>query len=234
MFLEQYFNQNEQGISFTREQASDFAKDIANDFNPIHDAEAKRFCVPGDLLFSLILSKFGLSESTNIRFSGMVSDTSLLQFNRDDTGEIKVVGASEKIYVEGSMAGSATNDAEKINQVIKAYVAFSGDSFPGVLVPLWKKHDLMINTERPLVMYDSMELNINDFDFKQIELVHSGSDLEVDGKRGKAKLSFDIKSADKLIGHGKKIMTMSSLRQYKQDKIDALVTYHIGLKSKRT
>jgi hypothetical protein len=233
MFLEPYFNQNEQGVSFTREQASDFAKDIANDFNPIHDADAKRFCVPGDLLFSLILTKFGLSESTNIRFSGMVSDTSVLQFNKDDLGDIQVIGASEKVYVEGSMSGTPCEDIDKITQVIKAYVAFSGDSFPGVLVPLWKKHDLMINTERPLVMYDSMELNINDFDFDQIELVHSGSELDVDGKRGKAKLSFDIKSADKLIGHGKKIMTMSSLRQYEQDKIDALVEYHIGLKSKR-
>jgi hypothetical protein len=233
MFLEPYFNQTEQGISFTRNQASDFAKDIANDFNPIHDSDAKRFCVPGDLLFSLILTKFGLSQSTNIRFSGMVSDTSVLQLNRDQNGQIEVVGASEKVYVEGTTSGSLTNDIEKINQVIKAYVAFSGDSFPGVLVPLWKKNDLMINTERPLVMYDSMELNIDDFNFEQIELVHSGSELDVDGKRGKAKLSFDIKSADKLIGHGKKIMTMSSLRQYEQDKIDALVAYHIGLKSKR-
>ena len=55
MFLENYCRITDDKISFTRQQASDFAKQIADDFNPLHDIQAKRFCVPGDLLFSLIL-----------------------------------------------------------------------------------------------------------------------------------------------------------------------------------
>ena len=52
MLLEKYVQGNGEYFSFTRKQASDFAKQVASDFNPIHDEDAKRFCVPGDLLFS--------------------------------------------------------------------------------------------------------------------------------------------------------------------------------------
>ena len=48
-------------ISFSEQQASDFAKGVAGDFNPIHDPGAKRFCVPGDLLFAVLLHRFGIA-----------------------------------------------------------------------------------------------------------------------------------------------------------------------------
>jgi len=61
MFLQKYYSGDDEKIHFSRQQASRFAKEVAGDFNPIHDQEAKRFCVPGDLLFALVLSKYGLS-----------------------------------------------------------------------------------------------------------------------------------------------------------------------------
>ena len=54
MFLAPYFSEQNQAISVSAQQASDFAKKIAQDFNPIHNVGAKRFCVPGDLLFALV------------------------------------------------------------------------------------------------------------------------------------------------------------------------------------
>ncbi len=54
MFLDTYYSDKNGEFSFTREQASNFAKRIAGDFNPIHDEDNKRFCVPGDLLFSVL------------------------------------------------------------------------------------------------------------------------------------------------------------------------------------
>lgn len=54
MFLSPYFLKQNQSISVSAQQASDFAKKIAQDFNPIHDVGAKRFCVPGYLLFALV------------------------------------------------------------------------------------------------------------------------------------------------------------------------------------
>ena len=80
MFLDNYCNQENDKISFTRIQASDFAKKIADDFNPLHDTDAKRFCVPGDLLFSLVLANSGLSQEMTFIFSGMVSNDIKLTF----------------------------------------------------------------------------------------------------------------------------------------------------------
>ena len=74
MFIEQYFSEPQGRVCFTREQASDFAKRVADDFNPLHDVDAKRFCVPGDLLFAVILSKYGISRHMQFVFSGMVVD----------------------------------------------------------------------------------------------------------------------------------------------------------------
>ena len=68
MFIEQFYNKNNNGISVSGEQASDFAKIISNDFNPIHDADSKRFCVPGDLLFALVVKHYGLRENMDFRF----------------------------------------------------------------------------------------------------------------------------------------------------------------------
>ena len=63
MFLKEFYDTQENSIRIGANQASTFAKEIAHDFNPLHDADAKRFCVPGDLLFSLVLEKYGLSEN---------------------------------------------------------------------------------------------------------------------------------------------------------------------------
>ena len=51
MLVEKYYSEVGQEVRVSRQQASDFAKNIADDFNPIHDVQTKRFCVPGDLLF---------------------------------------------------------------------------------------------------------------------------------------------------------------------------------------
>ena len=75
MFLNQYNTTQAEGcFSFTREQASHFAKQVANDFNPIHDVDSKRFCVPGDLLFAKILMSEGVHSHLRVQFNGMVSE----------------------------------------------------------------------------------------------------------------------------------------------------------------
>ena len=40
MNLEKFYSLEGSRLSFTRQQASDFAKLVAGDFNPIHDVEA--------------------------------------------------------------------------------------------------------------------------------------------------------------------------------------------------
>ena len=90
MFLQPFYNidQNVEqptaasSLTISAEQGSRFAKTISNDFNPIHDADSKRFCVPGDLLFALVLQRYGLSQNMSFQFSGMVSAETALEFPR--------------------------------------------------------------------------------------------------------------------------------------------------------
>ena len=59
-FLSDFFLLDSAGCyEVSAEQGSRFAKEVAGDFNPIHDHDSKRFCVPGDLLFAIALSDFG-------------------------------------------------------------------------------------------------------------------------------------------------------------------------------
>ena len=48
MFLKDFYSINEGSVSIVAEQASMFAKEVAHDFKPLHDVDAKRFCVAGD------------------------------------------------------------------------------------------------------------------------------------------------------------------------------------------
>ena len=58
-----FYAQRGEYVVISAEQASRFAKGVAGDYNPIHNPDARRFCVPGDLLFTLVLVKFGLQFS---------------------------------------------------------------------------------------------------------------------------------------------------------------------------
>ena len=76
MLLKDFYTLEGDLIRFSREQASRFAKEVAGDFNPIHDVDAKRFCVPGDLLFSVMHDRHGLSQHMKAAFVGMITEAS--------------------------------------------------------------------------------------------------------------------------------------------------------------
>ena len=68
-----FYAQRGEYVVISAEQASHFAKGVAGDYNPIHNPDARRFCVPGDLLFALVLAKFGLSRHMTFRFTSSSS-----------------------------------------------------------------------------------------------------------------------------------------------------------------
>lgn len=226
MQLTNYFNLDGGAINFTREQASDFAKGVADDFNPIHDVDAKRFCVPGDLLFAVTLYQQGLSEKMHVTFADMVGDGIDLSFKSGEEEDLNVVDDSAKVYLKLSHSGSTQNNSDAISQLIEEYVAFSGKTFPHVLVPLWKEQNVMVNPARPLVIYESMSLDMTDLNFNSIALEFTGSSLEVNGKRGNVSLQFEFKDGDKVIGTGEKRMILSGLKPYDQTAIDGLIDFY--------
>jgi len=96
MFLQSFYTESDNQFSVSGEQGSQFAKQICNDYNPIHDPDSKRFCVPGDLLFALSLNNYGLSEKMNFDFSGLVPADKLLVFPISDSSELVIKDEREK------------------------------------------------------------------------------------------------------------------------------------------
>ncbi|GAA6203913.1 DUF3581 family protein [Thalassotalea sp. SU-HH00458] len=232
MFLESYCNNAAGKINFTRQQASDFAKKIADDFNPLHDVDAKRFCVPGDLLFSLTLEKSGLSQEMKFTFSGMVNDGVELIFPDHIESHAAIIDENDKEYLTIDVSGENTKEVTTISALTKAYVEFSGHTFPHILVALMAEKQVMINPTRPMVMYESMSIHLDTLNFHEVNLELATSTLSIEGKRGVADLIFNLMSNGKKIGHGKKHMLLSGLRPYEQSVIDAIVQEYNDKKAK--
>lgn len=223
MLVEKYYQENDQQIQISRQQASDFAKNIADDFNPIHDIAAKRFCVPGDLLFAIMLAKYGLSSKMSFIFSGMVTDDVSLILPDVDDGHISVANGTGKEYLCFDHSGEVSACRALINCFTSSYVEFSGHNFPHILLPLMAKHRVMINPIRPFVMYQGMSFELDRLDLKAPKLELVSSELEIIKKRGNVTLEFCLKEAGEVVGRGHKTMVLSGLRPYEQDDIAQLV-----------
>ena len=223
MFLNNYYQQQDQTIQVSRQQASDFAKSIAGDFNPIHDVDAKRFCVPGDLLFALVLNKYGVSQHMHFTFSGMVGDGVELIFPEMSDDEIFIKDVADKTYLSIEHSGENNANPDLSDNLSRRYVEFSGQTFPHILVPLMAEHNVMVNPARPLVIYESMTINIDQLDISEPELELTDSTLNVEGKRGSVSLKFSVSENGIIVGSGEKTMVMSGLREFDQSAIDQLV-----------
>jgi len=231
MYLNSFHQLDNQYITITPQQASRFAKEVAQDFNPLHDPESKRFCVPGDLLFALVLANQGLSQKMVFNYTGMVGEGVLLNVPNDSANEFKVTDNNDKEYLNVSREGDTTKDMELIEAFTRAYVAFSGHSFPHILVPLMKDNNVMINPARPMVIYESMAFQFDRLDLTNPILELVSSSLKVDGKRGTVSLNFHVMENGEEVGTGMKSMVLSGLREYDEDKVNALVNLYEETKS---
>jgi hypothetical protein len=232
MQIDDYYNQQDKRFLFSREQASDFAKQVANDFNPLHDIDAKRFCVPGDLLFSVLLAKEGLSQHMNFTFSGMVTDGVSLDIVSSANTGFSLRDAKDKEYLSFHCSGDKTNKTSLIAELTEKYVAFSGKTFPHILVPLLSEQNVMINPGRPMVIYQSMAIDLDRLDISNIDLSFKHSTLKIDGKRGNVILSFNFTSDGEIIGHGEKHMVIGGLKEFDQQAMDELVTNYNRMKER--
>jgi hypothetical protein len=227
MFLQQFYSADGPVLSISAEQGSSFAKTISNDFNPIHDMDSKRFCVPGDLLFSLVLERYGLSQQMRFDFSGMVSADTPLVMPESPENQFEIADARGKTYLKVSRSGDQLQDLGVLESLIKNYVFFSGQNFPHILVPLMAEKNVMINPQRPLVIYESMSLQLQTLELKQPSVELAGTSLEVDGKRGNAEFKFNLMDNSKIVGSGVKTLILSGLREYQQEAIDLMVATYL-------
>jgi len=225
MLIDQYCTVRDGRLSFTREQGSDFAKRVADDFNPLHDPDAKRFCIPGDLLFAVVLSRYGLSQHMEFLFSGMVVDGVELvlpppspQLLLDDT--------QGRHYLSIRRGGDNAADPTLIDNLTRGYVAFSGHTFPHILVPLLAGQNVMLNPDRPTVIYQSMTIDLDRLDIASPVLASDRNELSLNGKRGEVLLAFNLVEGGEVVGRGCKRMIVSGLREYDRAVMDATVAQY--------
>ncbi|GAA0788004.1 DUF3581 domain-containing protein [Shewanella aestuarii] len=226
MFLSPYYSKQDQSVFISAQQASDFAKRVAEDFNPIHDVGAKRFCVPGDLLFALVLTEYGLSQNMTFKFAGMVGDGIELTLPDAVEDNFTISDVKNKEYMHVSRQGDICQCDTQTAAFIKSYVAFSGLNFIHVLVPMMKQHKMMINPDRPLVIYESMSFHLDHFDFDDINLHLIDQQLLINGKRGDVTLTFELRQNETVIGTGKKTLVLSGLREYEEDKAQQMCQFY--------
>jgi len=237
--LAEYQSLNDKVLSFTREQSSRFAKQVAGDFNPLHDTDSRRFCVPGDLLFVSLLDRYGLAAVTSVEFAGMVDED--ITFELPDTigRNFDLVGHNDNRYLSFATDGERIPSNTCIAALAQRYVEFSGLAFPDILVPLMQSREVMINPARPLVIYKSMKIeltpegvdffSVTDADsdsagvLDNLALERSDSTLDVQGRKGEVALRFIIKSNNMLLGGGVKEMILGGLRPYEQSTVDDVV-----------
>jgi len=238
-FLNDYYTKTSDGqVQVSDQQGSDFAKGVAGDFNPIHHAGSKRFCVPGDLLFAIALKEYGLHSKMSFRFRELIKADSKLKFplyeavdSSDISTQLQVSNDRDKVVLDIECSGALTNKQQAIEQMLRNYVAFSGQNFPHILVPLMKQHNVMINPQRPLVIYESMAFEFSDLDFESLTINLEDTSLEVDGKRGTAQLHFSLKQGERQIGSGTKYLVLSGLREYEEEAIQAMCDEYLASKS---
>lgn len=226
MYLDDFHSINQNIVNITPEQASRFAKEVSGDFNPLHNPEAKKFCVPGDLLFSLILSHFGLSQVMSFHYTGMIGRNVDLIFPKKIANNFTLSDNKGKNYLTLEQSGSSSKNEALIENFSRSYVAFSGHSFPHILVPLLKSKQVMINPARPMVIYESMGFEFNHLSIKSPMLKLAQSHLEVTGKRGSVRINFDIMDGNSNVGKGFKTMIISGLRPYNQQEMDNLIALY--------
>ncbi|MCW4152799.1 DUF3581 domain-containing protein [Halomonas sp. 18H] len=231
MFLDDYHSRTDSHLCITADQASRFAKRVAGDYNPIHNADARRFCVPGDLLFALVLARFGLSQKMTFRFLSMVGDSVPLTFSEGSDGVIRVQDEAGKCYLEVYREGEVTHDEAVVEAFTRCYVAFSGKNFPHYLKPLMEERGVMFNPRRPLVIYDSMGFSLQRLDGLDPGLELLDSSLDVVGKRGDVQLDFRIVAGGEAIGSGAKKLVVSGLCDYDAAAMDDIVDEFYRLKA---
>lgn len=233
-FLEQYYQQSKANeFSISAYQGCEFAKTVAGDYNPIHNFDSKRFCVPGDLLFAIALQQYGVHQNMQFEFLDLVSSDTLLTYptkESDHPGKLTVLCSREKPVLGIQYEGECMDNEPEIEQLLKSYVAFSGQNFPYILMPLMEKHNVMINPARPLVIYQSMAFSFSSLSYTNLNIELVNSSLEVNGKRGQALLEFCLNDGNKKIGEGTKKLVLSGLREYNHESSTLMIDNYLSIK----
>lgn len=233
--ISDFYTTTSKGMVFSEEQASDFAKGVAGDFNPIHDVGARRFCVPGDLLFAALLDRYGVYQHLHADLMALVSADVEVSLPQQLEAKNDFRDTNDRHLLSLAATGEKTTDPTFVSSLVQQYVQFSGKTFPDILVGLMQDNNVMINPARPLVIYKELSLQLDRLNAPEPRLVDAGSTLEVDGKKGRACLRYEIQSENEQIGKGQKIMLLSGLREFDETAMTAIINeYNVWREAYKT
>jgi len=207
----------------TADQGSRFAKEIAGDHNPLHDPDSPRFCVPGDLLFALIVRRYGLARHFALTFRGMLRADTRLTFPSQPAPAFIIADENGRDTVAVNHDQPVPSDPAAQLALIEAYVACSGETFPDRLGPLLAEAGVMFNPQRPFLVYDSMALEIERAPGTDVQVTPLDASLTVNGKRAAVQFDYRISDADGALGEASKRMVVSGLRAYDADAMAAVI-----------
>ena len=88
------------------------------------------------------------------------------------------------------------------------------------------KQEVMINPARPMVIYESMLINLDNLDITAPILEFAEPSFEYTGKRGKITLRFNLLENGVKVGSGEKHMVVSGIREYCQATVDDLIAFY--------
>ena len=89
----------------------------------------------------------------------------------------------------------------------------------------------MFNLNRPLVIYESMTLSFDHFDFQQASVEMLKPKMEVNGKRATAFLHFEIKADGIVVGTGFKKLAISVPSDYEAGPMQKFVDEYLDRKN---
>jgi hypothetical protein len=161
----------------------------------------------------------------------MVGHDVLLNFPDTDAERIDVNDKLGKTYLQVERSGDISRDSSLIESFIRDYVAFSGQNFPYVLVPLLAQENAMFNINRPLVIYESMTLSFKHLDFQQASVEMLEPKMEVNSKRATASLHFQINADGEVVGTGFKKLALSVPSAYETEPMQAFVDEYLARKN---
>lgn len=217
-------------LTFDEQRSSAFAKSVAGDFNPLHDVGQSRFCVPGDLLFAALVSRYGLYAHTSVSFANMLPARSRLALPADIGNRLMLIDERDRQVLSLFVEGDCLADAWFSENLVTEYVQFSGRAFPELLVPMMREAEVMVNPSRPLVIYKDMAIRLDApavekgmSDRQSLTLIPQKQMLEVSEKKGAASIQFSIELDGARVGEGEKQIVLGGLRPYNEALISTVV-----------
>ena len=93
-----------------------------------------------------------LYKNMDFTFSGMVTEDIDLTFPTEINEHFAITDTNNKEYLDVKVAGDNSSNEVLTDSLTKAYVAFSGHTFPQILVKLMQENNVMINPTRPMIM----------------------------------------------------------------------------------